>query len=147
VSDGNDAEQSAYVQRFFDRLLDIAIRSKAFHRDPMVGVLDFSAFYTGPQLTSAITAAEELELPVEEAVALFVVLTAAADAEVQRRGGFFQGLKAMLPGTLSNKHLLMADYVRKHFFGGRVPEGERVGAFAERYGVLFLLNSALRRPF
>ena len=131
--------------RFQALLRDVAGASNAFRHYPLIAGTEFWSFYSPAEVVSGISASEGLGLPVDQAVAYFVFLSAAADT--QKRGGFFQRLKMKLPpmpGTRAHAHLTMTNYILEKFFGGRGPDPEVLGLFAERYGEELLQYAAAR---
>jgi hypothetical protein len=125
-----------YALRFQALLRDIAGASNAFRRYPLITGREFWIFYSPAEVVSGIAASEELALAVDQAVAYFVLSSAAVSADAQEREGFFQRLKMKLPpipGTRAHAHLAMTNYVREKLFERRDPDPKLLEVFAEHY--------------
>jgi hypothetical protein len=125
-----------YFRVFRSMLEDVAADALVPLYRPGHAGLIFTAVYSPAEIVSGISAAEDAGLSVEEGVICFVMLSAACEAELQKRGGLLQRLKAKLPprqGTRAHTHLAMFNYVRERPPGGHIPSPEVFDLFARRY--------------
>src|SRR5712671_1665252 len=79
---------------------------------------------------------EEAGLSVEQGVICFVMLSAAIEAELQKRGGLLQRLKTKLTprqGARAHTHTVMFNYVCERPPGGHMPNLEAFHLFARGY--------------
>ena len=108
----------------------------ALHRDPLIASTEFSSLYSPAEIVSGISAAEDAGLSVEQGVICFVMLAAAIEAELQKRGGLLQRLKTKLrprQGARTHAHSVMFNYVRDRPPGGHMPNMEAFHLFARGY--------------
>jgi hypothetical protein len=127
-------KKSLRYERSFRALLE-SVAANSLNRDPILGAAEFSLLYTPEEVVSAINAAEEAALSIEEAVGYFIFLTAAARADAQKRKGLFQRLKTKIeprPGTVEYSHIAMTNYALNVLLEGQLDQ-EKGRAFADRY--------------
>ena len=108
----------------------------ALHRDPVIASTEFSSLYSPAEIVSGISAAEDTGLSVEQGVICFVMLSAAIEAELQKRGGLLQRLKTKLTprqGARAHTHSVMFNYVCERPPGGHMPNLEAFRLFARGY--------------
>jgi TPR repeat protein len=106
------------------------------HRDPFIASTEFSSLYSGAEIVSGISAAEDAELSVEQGVICFVTLSAAIEAELRKRAGLLQRLKTKLTArqkARAHAHSVMFNYVCARPPGGHVPRLEVFYSFARQY--------------
>src|SRR5262249_31551008 len=61
-----------------------------------VAIAEFSSLYSPAEIVSGISAADDIGLSVEQGVICFVMLSAAIEAELHKRGGLLARLKTKL---------------------------------------------------
>jgi hypothetical protein len=108
----------------------------ALHRDPVIASTEFSSLYSQAEIVSGISAAEDAGLSVEQGVICFVMLSAALEAELQKRRGLLQRLKTKLTprqGARAHTHAVMFNYVCERPPGGHMPNLEAFRVFARGY--------------
>jgi TPR repeat protein len=108
----------------------------ALRRGPLIAITEFSSLYSPAEIVSGISAAEGTGLSVEQGVICFVMLFAAIEAELQKRGGLLQRLKTKLTprqGARAHTHSAMFKYVCERPPGGHMPNLETFHLFARGY--------------
>jgi TPR repeat protein len=133
-----------FTEAFQNVLRDVAADALVPLLGTVHGGLLFTSLYSPPEITSGMSAAEDAGLSAEEGVICFVMLCATVEAELQKRGGFLQRLKAKLPpkqGTRAHAHLAMFNYVRETPPGGHIPGPEAFDMFARRYNEILSQNA------
>jgi hypothetical protein len=127
----------AFARAFQKLLREVAANAPgALHRDPLIASTQFSLLYSPAEIVSAISAAEAAGLSVEQGVICFVMLSAAIEAELQKRGGILQRLKTKLTprqGARANTHSVMFNYLCERPPGGHMPDLEAFHLFARGY--------------
>jgi TPR repeat protein len=127
----------AFVEAFQKLLQEVAANApKALHRDPLIASTQFSSLYSPAEIVSGISAAEDAGLSVEQGVICFVMLSAAIEAELQKRSGLLQRLKTKLTprqGARANAHSVMFNYLCERPPGGHMPDLEAFRLFASAY--------------
>jgi len=107
----------------------------AVERDPLLSTATLFSLYSSQEITAAILAAESESLRPTEAAAYFVFVSAAVHAELRKREGFLQRLRAKFrpqAGSVEAKHLALTNYVLSVVLKGNV-DGAKAGTFANRY--------------
>ena len=120
----------------------------ALHRDPVIASTEFSSLYSPAEIVSGISAAEDTGLSVEQGVICFVMLSAAIEAELQKRGGLLQRLKTKLTprqGARAHTHSVMFNYVCERPPGGHMPNLEAFRLFAKGYNENVAQNAKTAR--
>lgn len=128
--------------QIFDRLLE-SVAANAFDSDDLIAALEFSSLYMSDERVSAISAGLDADLSPEEAVAYFVLFSAAVAADRQRRG-FFNRLRSKFPprpGSPEYRHLAMTNCAINMLLNGHINE-TKSRTFAEHYSQT--LSDALR---
>jgi hypothetical protein len=108
----------------------------ALRRGPLIAITEFSSLYSPAEIVSGISAAENTGLSVEQGVICFVMLSAAIEAELHKRGGLLQRLKTKLTprqGARAHTHSVMFKYVCERPPGGHMPNLEAFQLFAKGY--------------
>jgi uncharacterized protein len=108
----------------------------ALNRDPVIASTEFSSLYSLAEIVSGISAAEDAGLSVEQGVICFVMLYAAMEAELQKRGGLLHRLRTKLTpkqGARAHTHSIMFKNVCERPPGGHMPNLEAFQVFAGRY--------------
>jgi TPR repeat protein len=108
----------------------------ALDRDPVIANTEFSSLYSQAEIVSGISAAEDAGLSVEQGVICFVMLSAAMEAELQKRRGLLQRLKTRLTPrqeARAHTHSVMFNYVCERPPGGHMPKLETFHVFARGY--------------
>jgi TPR repeat protein len=101
-----------------------------------VAIAEFSSLYSPAEIVSGISAAEDTGLSVEQGVICFVMLSAAIEAELHKRGGLLARLKTKLTprqGARAHTHSVLFKYVCERPPGGHMPNMEAFQLFAKRY--------------
>jgi TPR repeat protein len=126
-----------FAEAFQKLLQEVAANAPgAQHRDPLIASAQFSSLYSPAEIVSAISAAEAAGLSVEQGVICFVMLSAAIEAELQKRSGLLQRLKTKLTprqGARANAHSVMFNYLCERPPGGHMPDLEAFRLFASAY--------------
>jgi TPR repeat protein len=122
----------------FEKLLrEVAANAPgALHRDPVIASTEFSSLYSPAEIVSGISAAEDAGLSVEQGVICFVMLSAAVEAELQKRGGFLYRLRTKLTprqAARAHTHSIMFKNVCEKPPGGHMPNLEAFHVFARAY--------------
>jgi TPR repeat protein len=126
-----------FAEVFQKLLREVAANAPgALHSDPLIASTEFSSLYSAAEIVSGISAAEDAGLSVEQGVICFVMLSAAIEAELQKRGGLLQRLKTKLTprqGARAHTHTVMFNYVCERPPGGHMPNLEAFHLFARGY--------------
>jgi TPR repeat protein len=127
----------AFARAFQKLLREVAANAPgALHRDPLIASAQFSSLYSPAEIVSGISAAEAAGLSVEQGVICFVMLSAATEAELQKRSGLLERLKTKLTprqGARANTHSVMFNYLCERPPGGHMPDLEAFHLFARGY--------------
>jgi TPR repeat protein len=90
-------EDIEFARAFQKLLREVAANAPgALNRDPVIASTEFSSLYSPAEIVSGISAAEDAGLSVEQGVICFVMLYAAIEAELQKRGGLLHRLRTKL---------------------------------------------------
>jgi hypothetical protein len=131
------AEGIEFAEAFQKLLREVVANAPgAMHRDPLLASTKFSSLYSPAEIISGISAAEDAGLSVEQGVICFVMLFAALEAELQKRGGLLQRLRTKLTprqGARAHTHSVMFNYVCERPPGGHMPKLEMFHLFARGY--------------
>ena len=130
-------ERIEFAGAFQKLLREVAANAPgALQRDPLIASTEFSSLYSPVEVLSGISAAEEAGLSVEQGVICFVMLSAAIEAELQKRCGVLQRLKTKLrprQRARAHTHSVMFNHVCERPPGGHMPNLEAFHLFARGY--------------
>ena len=116
----------------------------ALNRDPVIASTEFSSLYSLAEIVSGISAAEDAGLSVEQGVICFVMLYAAMEAELRKRGGLLHRLRTKLTprqGARAHTHSIMFKNVCERPPGGHMPNLEAFHVFARGYNANLTHNA------
>jgi hypothetical protein len=105
------ADQLSYWKEFKEVLDGVA--AQALSDDPSVRMMAYLSLYQPRELAEAAWAAWEVGMKPAQGVLAFIISSAAANSEAEKRGSLFGRFKARrvpLPGTPSFRHLEMVNY-------------------------------------
>ena len=127
-------EDIEFARAFQKLLREVAANAPgALNRDPVIASTEFSSLYSPTEIVSGISAAEDAGLSVEKGVICFVMLYAAMEAELQKRGGLLHRLRTKLTprqGARAHTHSIMFKNVCERPPGGHMPNLEAFHVFA-----------------
>jgi Sel1 repeat len=136
-SDSKILREGAEFAGAFQKLLrEVANAPGALHSDPLIADTEFSSLYSPAEIASAISAAEDAGLSVEQGVVCFVMLSAAIEAELQKHGGILQRLNTKLTPrqrARAHTHSVVFNYVCEEPPGGQMPNLEAFRLFARGF--------------
>ena len=121
-------------QREFQAILE-EVAANALNPDPLIVRAELFSLYSSEELASGINAADKAGLSAKEGVACFVLLSAAAHAEIQKRKGILHRLMtkfAPRAGTPEQRHVAMWNYAIGTLLGG-YPDQTKAQQFADLY--------------
>jgi len=138
-------EDIEFARAFQKLLREVAANAPgALNRDPVIASTEFSSLYSPAEIVSGISAAEDAGLSVEQGVICFVMLYAAMEAELQKRGGLFHRLRTKLTprqGARAHTHSIMFKNVCERPPGGHMPNLEAFHVFARGYNANLTHNA------
>ena len=138
-------EDIEFARAFQKLLREVAANAPgALNRDPVIASTEFSSLYSPAEIVSGISAAEDAGLSVEQGVICFVMLYAAMEAELQKRGGLLHRLRTKLTprqGARAHTHSIMFKNVCERPPGGHMPNLEVFHVFARGYNANLTHNA------
>src|SRR5215813_7248854 len=138
-------EDIEFARAFQKLLREVAANAPgALNRDPVIASTEFSSLYSPTEIVSGISAAEDAGLSVEKGVICFVMLYAAMEAELQKRGGLLHRLRTKLTprqGARAHTHSIMFKNVCERPPGGHMPNLEAFHVFARGYNANLTHNA------
>src|SRR5262245_18819655 len=138
-------EDIEFARAFQKLLREVAANAPgALNRDPVIASTEFSSLYSPAEIVSGISAAEDASLSVEQGVICFVMLYAAMEAELQKRGGLLHRLRTKLTprqGARAHTHSIMFKNVCERQPGGHMPNMEAFHVFAMGYNANLTHNA------
>jgi len=138
-------EDIEFARAFQKLLREVAANAPgALNRDPVIASTEFSSLYSPAEIVSGISAAEDAGLSVEQGVICFVMLYAAMEAELQKRGGLLHQLRTKLTprqGARTHTHSIMFKNVCERPPGGHMPNLEAFHVFARGYNANLTHNA------